>query len=191
MPEPDPVTIMSFASSKDLGRWLRRNHAIKRELWVRIFKKETGVPSVTWDDVVVESLCWGWIDSTKKSHDIQSYVQRITPRKAGSSWSKRNTEHVERLIREGRMMAPGLAHVESAKADGRWAKASAASEMKIPVDFLTALESRPQARRFFETLNKSNRYIIAYGLISAKKAETRQKRFDKFIDMLAREQRPK
>jgi hypothetical protein len=86
MPEPNPARIMTFASSKDLGRWLMVNHAIESELWVKIFKKKTGIPSVTWDDVVVETLCWGWIDGVKKSLDDQAYLQRVTPRKARSNW---------------------------------------------------------------------------------------------------------
>ncbi|NRB42286.1 MAG: YdeI/OmpD-associated family protein [Pseudomonadales bacterium] len=190
MPEPDPEKIMSFASPKDLARWLEVNHAIESELWVKIFKKKTGIASVTWDDVVVEMLCWGWIDGIKKSIDEQAYLQRVTPRSARSNWSKRNAEHVERLINEGRMTESGLAHVRAAKADGRWENAYAASEMKVPADFLAALESKPAAKQFFETLTKSSRYVIAYGLISAKKAETRQRRFAKFIDMLVDEEKP-
>jgi uncharacterized protein YdeI (YjbR/CyaY-like superfamily) len=190
MPEPDPARIMTFASPKDLGRWLKVNHAIGSELWVKIFKIKTGIPSVTWDDVVIESLCWGWIDGVKKSIDDQAYLQRVTPRKARSNWSKRNTEHVERLISEGRMTESGLVHVRAAKADGRWENAYAASEMKVPADFLAALESKPKAKQFFETLNKSSRYVIAYGLTSAKKPETRQRRFATFLDMLVREEKP-
>ncbi len=132
MPEPDPAKIMTFATSKDLGQWLEVNHATESELWVKIFKKNAAIPSVTWDGVVVESLCWGWIDGIKKSIDDQAYLQRITPRKAGSNWSK----------------------------------------------------------QFYDTLNKSSRYIIAHGLISAKKPETRQRRFEKFIGMLVREEKP-
>ena len=190
MPEPNPTRVMTFASPNDLGRWLKENHAIESELWVRIFKKNTGIPSVTWNDVVVESLCWGWIDGIKKSIDDQAYLQRVTPRKAGSNWSKRNTGHVERLINEGRMTESGLVHVRAAKADGRWQNAYATSEMKVPVDFLAALESKPKAKQFFETLNKSSCYVIAYGLESAKKPETRQKRFEKFMDMLVCEENP-
>ena len=91
MPEPDPEKIVTFAAPKDLGQWLKVNHAIKSELWVVIYKKKTGIPSVTWDDVVIEILCWGWIDGVKKSLDDQAYLQRVTPRKARSNWSKRNT----------------------------------------------------------------------------------------------------
>jgi uncharacterized protein YdeI (YjbR/CyaY-like superfamily) len=190
MPEPDPTRIITFKTPKDLGQWLKMNHATESELWVKIFKKKTGIPSVTWDDVVVETLCWGWIDGIKKSIDEQAYLQRITPRKARSNWSKRNKEHVERLINEGRMTKSGLVHVRAAKADGRWEKAYVVSEMKVPADFLAALENKPKAKQFFNTLTKSSRYVIAYGLISAKKAETRQRRFAKFIDMLARKEKP-
>ena len=190
MPEPDPTKIMTFALPKHLSQWLRINHAVESELWVKIFKKGTGVPSVTWDDVVIESLCWGWIDGIKKSLGTQAYIQRITPRKEKSNWSKRNVEHAERLISEGRMMESGLVHVRAAKSDGRWENAYVVSEMKVPTDFLEALVDKPSAKQFFETLNKSSRYVIAYGLISAKKPETRQRRFEKFMGMLIREEKP-
>jgi uncharacterized protein YdeI (YjbR/CyaY-like superfamily) len=190
MPEPDPSRIMTFAVPSDLGQWLTVNHAIESELWVKIFKKKTGIPSLTWDDVVIEILCWGWIDGVKKSIDEQAYLQRVTPRKTRSNWSKRNVEHVERLITEGRMTESGLVHVRAAKADGRWENAYVASEMKVPADFLAALESQPKAKHFFEALTKSSRYVIAYGLTSAKKPQTRHKRFEKFLDMLVREEKP-
>lgn len=191
MPVPDPSRIMTFVTPQDLGRWLKSNHASESELWVKIYKKSTKIQSVTWDDVVTEALCWGWIDGIKKSIDDQAYLQRITPRKARSNWSKRNTTHAERLISEGRMMESGLVHIRAAKADGRWEDAYVVSEMEVPADFLAALESKPNAKRFFETLNKSSRYIIAYGLISAKKPETRLRRFEKFMDMLVNEEKPK
>ena len=191
MPEPDPARIMSFTSPKDLGQWLKMKHATESELWVRIFKIKTGIPSVTWDDIVIEALCWGWIDGVKKSIDDQAYLQRITPRRARSNWSKRNTEHAERLISEGRMMESGLVHVRAAKVDGRWENAYVVSEIEVPADFLAALENKPNVKQFFETLNKSSRYAIAYGLISAKKSETRLRRFEKFMSMLANEEKPK
>lgn len=190
MPEPNPARIMSFASPKDLGQWLKVNHATESELWVKIFKIKTGIPSVTWDDVVIESLCWGWIDGIKKSIDDQAYLQRVTPRKARSNWSKRNRVHVERLLSEGRMTESGLVHVRAARADGRWDNAYATSEMKVPEDFLVELDKKPKAKQFFETLTKSNHYVIAHGLISAKKPETRLRRFTKFMDMLVREEKP-
>ncbi len=181
---------MTFTASKDFGRWLKENHISESELWVKIFKKKTGIPSVTWDDVVIEALCWGWIDGVKKSIDDQAYLQRVTPRKTRSNWSKRNTEHVERLISEGRMKEPGLVHVRAAKTDGRWESAYTVSEMKVPTDFLLALETKPTAKQFYETLAKSSRSVIAYGLTSAKKPETRQRRFEKYINMLVSEEKP-
>ncbi|WP_372834216.1 YdeI family protein [Pontibacterium sp.] len=189
MPQSDPAKIMTFTSPKDLGQWLKVNHATETELWVKIFKIKTGIPSVTWDDVVVEALCWGWIDGVKKSIDDQAYLQRVTPRKARSNWSKRNRDHAERLISEGRMTESGLVQVRAAKADGRWENAYTASEMKVPADFLDALESRPKAKQFFETLTKSSRDVIAPGLIIAKKPETRRRRFEKFMDMLVNEEK--
>lgn len=191
MPEPDLSKIMTFETSLDLNEWLKDNHVTESELWVKIFKKNTGIQSVTWSDVVIEILCWGWIDGVKKSLDDQSYLQRITPRKLKSSWSKRNTEHVERLINEDRMKESGLLHVRAAKADGRWDNAYIVSEMEVPEDFVTALDNQPRAKQFFETLNKSSRYVIAYGLTSAKKPETRQRRFTKYMVMLVREEKPK
>ena len=190
MLKPDTSKIVTFKSPKALSKWLQANHTSESELWLKIFKKGSGVPSVTWDEVVIEALCWGWIDGIKKSLDDQAYLQRITPRKTRSNWSKRNTEHIERLITEGRMEEPGLVHVRAAKADGRWENAYSVSEMKVPADFLAALNNRPKAKQFYETLTKSNRYAIAYGLESAKKPETRQRRFEKFMDMLFREERP-
>jgi len=181
---------MTFMSPKELSKWLQANHATESELLIKMFKKGSGIPSVNWNEVVLESLCWGWIDGFKKSLDDQTYLQRITPRKARSNWSKRNTEHVDRLIIEGRMKEPGLVHVGAAKADGRWKNAYTASEMEVPADFLAALESKPKAKQFYETLTKSNRYAIAYGLESAKKPQTRQRRFKKFIDMLIRKEKP-
>jgi uncharacterized protein YdeI (YjbR/CyaY-like superfamily) len=191
MPKADPQKTKTFASPKNLGKWLKANHATESELWVKIFKKGAGVPSVTWNEVVIETLCWGWIDGVKKSLDDQSYLQRITPRKARSNWSRKNTEHVERLTIEGRMEEPGIVHVRAAKADGRWESAySPASEMLVPEDFLAAMKSKPQVKEFFATLNKSSQYVIAYGLTTAKKPETRQRRFEKYMDMLVRQEKP-
>lgn len=190
MPEPDLSKIMNFKSANDLSRWLKSNHKSESELWVKIFKKGTGIPSITWNEVVIEALCWGWIDGIKKSLDDTAYLQRITPRTSRSKWSKINTEHVERLMAEGRMKEPGLVHVRAAKKDGRWDAAYSTDDFEVPADFIAALKNRKKARQFFETLTKSNRYTIAYGLESAKTPETRERRFKKFIDMLNREEKP-
>ncbi|MCL1046290.1 YdeI/OmpD-associated family protein [Shewanella electrodiphila] len=190
MPEVDLSRIKTFVTSNDLSEWLAEHHATESELWVKIFKKNSGTQSVTWNDVVIEVLCYGWIDGIKKSIDEQAYLQRITPRTIRSNWSKRNTEHVDRLISENRMKEAGLVHVHAAKADGRWENAYTVSKMEVPADFLTAVENQPKTKLFFEKLNKSSRYVIAYGLTSAKKPETRQRRFKKFMDMLVKEEKP-
>ena len=182
--------MMAFENSEALYQWLKTNHATESELLVKIFKKGSGIPSVTWNDLVVECLCWGWIDGVKKSLDSDAYIQRITPRKPHSNWSKRNTEHVECLIKEGRMQESGMLHVSAAKADGRWDAAYRVSEITVPADFLTALEDKPKAKVFYATLTKSNRYLIALGLTSAKKPETRLKRFSKYLDRLVNEEKP-
>lgn len=191
MPTPDANKILPFATPQALNDWLKSKHDSETELWVKIFKKSTKIESVTWNDVVIESLCWGWIDGIKKSLDDKAYLQRITPRKTTSNWSRINTKHVERLITEDRMQESGMVHVRAAKTDGRWENAYApASEMKVPEDFLVALDKEPKSKQFYDTLNKSSRYAIAYGLDSAKKPETRQRRFQKFLEMLASEVQP-
>lgn len=191
MNKPDPAKTLSFASPEDLSLWLRANHHKESELWIKIFKNKSGIASVSWTDVVIETLCWGWIDGVKKSLNDQAYYQRITPRKPRSNWSKRNTEHVERLISAGRMEAPGLVQVQAAKADGRWDNAYLpASETEVPGDFVEALEKKSKAKQFFLTLNKSSKYAITYGLTTAKQPETRQRRFEKFMQMLEDEEKP-
>jgi uncharacterized protein YdeI (YjbR/CyaY-like superfamily) len=184
VPEPDQTRIQAFEDSTAFWEWLELNHASEPEVWVKMYKKASGQKTINWEEAVIEALCWGWIDSVKKSFDDQAYLQRFTPRRKGSNWSKRNREHVERLIAAGRMREPGLVHMRAAQADGRWAAAYAASEMTVPEDFLAALEKRPKAKAFFETLNKQNRYAIAYRLQTARKPETRQKRFEQFLAML-------
>ena len=191
MHDPDPEKIAPFASPEGLATWLKSNHATEDELWIKVFKKGSKIPSVTWGEVVAEALCWGWIDGVKKSLGDEAYLQRITPRKPRSGWSKRNTKHAEQLIKEGRMQKPGLAQIETAKADGRWENAYApASEMDVPDDFVAAANKKPKTKKTFETLNKTNRYAIAYGLTTAKKPETRRRRFDKYLGMLARGEKP-
>ena len=191
MPDADPAKTLAFASPEALGAWLKANHATETELWVKVFKKASGVPSVTWDEIVAETLCWGWIDGLKKSLDGEAYLQRITPRTARSRWSKRNTEHVARLTAEGRMEAPGLRCVREAQADGRWEAAyPPPSETEVPADFVAALADRPEAKRAFEALTKSDRYSIAIGLATAKRPETRRRRFERFMDRLDRGEAP-
>jgi len=185
MSVPNAVIGKAFSTPDELNLWFQNNHTNEVELWVKVFKKSSGIESVTWDEIVIESLCWGWIDGIKKSIDNQAYLQRITPRKARSSWSKRNRAHAERLVSAGRMTAYGLTQVHAAQADGRWENAYAMSEMDVPQDFLDALETRPMSKVYFETLSKSSRYVIALGLMSAKKTATREKRFSRYLEQLA------
>lgn len=188
MPESSSQPI-SFAAPVDLARWLAAHHATARELWVRIYRKGSDRPSVTWTDCVVEAIAFGWIDGHKKALDENSYLQRLTPRKPGSPWSRKNREHAERLIAEGRMTPAGQRHVEAARADGRWENAYAGSaDMEIPGDFLEALERDPQAKRFFATLDRKNLYAIYYRLATAKRPETRAKRMNAMLEQLAREE---
>ena len=176
----------AFDTPELLEKWLEANHATETEIWVRIFKKDSGTPTVTWDDCVVVALAWGWIDGQRKSLDEVSFIQRLTPRRAKSNWSKRNVEIAERLIGEGRMQPAGLVPIEAARQDGRWEAAySGSSEMVIPEDFLLELESNLAAREFYATLNRQNLFAIYYRLTTAKRVETRKKRMTEILAQLA------
>jgi uncharacterized protein YdeI (YjbR/CyaY-like superfamily) len=186
-PRSEPL---AFADAEQLGGWLAEHGAARDELWVRIFKAGSGTPSVTWTDCVVEAIRFGWIDGHKRPLDAVSYLQRLTPRKPRSNWSTRNRAHADRLIAGGRMTAAGLAHVEAAKADGRWADAYAGqAAMTIPADVLDALETRPAAKAFFATLDRKNLYPIYYRLQTAKRPETRARRLAAILDQLDRGER--
>jgi uncharacterized protein YdeI (YjbR/CyaY-like superfamily) len=177
----------SFETPEQLYTWLQANHANETELWVRIFKKATGQPSVTWDDCVVAAIAWGWIDGVRNALDDTSYLQRLTPRRARSNWSQKNVQHAERLIAQGRMQAAGLVQVEAARSDGRWASAYAGSAtMVIPGDFLAALQQDSAALAFYGTLKRQQLFAIYYRLTSAKRPETRQKRMAEMLAKLAR-----
>jgi uncharacterized protein YdeI (YjbR/CyaY-like superfamily) len=184
------LDILSFETAEEWEEWLAENHATCNGAWLRIFKKGSGRSTVTYDQPLDEALCYGWIDGQGKGYDEQSYLQKFTPRRKRSVWSKRNTEHVERLIRlikEGRMKPAGLQEVEAAKTDGRWAKAyDSPANMQIPDDFLSELSKMPGALAFFQTLNKANAFAIAYRLQTAKRPETRQRRMKTILEMLER-----
>jgi uncharacterized protein YdeI (YjbR/CyaY-like superfamily) len=181
---------MAFRDARELGDWLAEHHHSSSELWVQIFKAGSGRPSVTWTDCVVEALRFGWIDGQKQSLDAVSFLQRLTPRKPKSNWSAKNREHATRLIAEGRMTPAGLAHVDAAKADGRWEAAYAGpATMVIPQDFLDALETMPDAKALFETLDRKNLYPIYYRLQTAKRPETRAKRMTQILAQLERGER--
>jgi len=177
--------ILSFQTQKKWRDWLHKNHKKSSGIWLRIYKKDSGVKTVTYAQALDEALCYGWIDGQRNKYDEQSYLQKFTPRRKKSIWSKRNTEHIERLTKEGKMHPAGLAEVEAAKADGRWEKAyDSPAAMDIPDDFLKALEKKPKAHAFFKTLNKTNLYSIAWRLQTAKKPETRERRMKAILGML-------
>lgn len=176
---------LPFATPEHLSAWLEAHHASASELWVRMYKKGSGTPSVTWEDCVVACLAWGWIDGVRRSLDEVSFIQRLTPRRAKSNWSKKNCDHAERLIAEGLMQPAGLIHVKAARADGRWENAYAgSSDMVIPDDFLALLEENSSAKAFYGTLKRAQLFTIYHRLQTAKRPETRRKRIDDILGKL-------
>lgn len=176
-----------FKNAKAFEAWLKKNHAASDGLWLQIAKRGASEPSVTYPEAVEVALCWGWIDGQKKGLDDQHFLQRFTPRRARSVWSKINVDKVAALIEAGRMQAPGYAQIEAAKADGRWARAyEGARTSTVPEDFRAALEAEPQAKAFFATINAANRYAVLWRIQTAVKAETRARRIAQLVEMLGR-----
>ncbi len=177
---------LQFASATVWSEWLRENHAREDGIWLRFFKKGSAVASITYAEALDEALCHGWIDGQVRRLDEASYLQRFTPRRPRSIWSRRNIEHVARLTAAGRMKPAGLKQVEAAKSDGRWERAyDPPSAMSVPDDFVREVKKNKKAFAFFQTLNKSNLYAIAWRLQNAKKAETRERRLRAIVEMLA------
>lgn len=157
---------------------------------MKIYKKSTNINSVSYDEALDIALCFGWIDGQKKKYDEQSWLQKFTPRRKRSLWSKRNCEKVEKLIQANKMQPSGLKEIEAAQADGRWEKAyDSPKNMEIPNDFLEKVKKDKETFAFFQTLNKSNPYAIAWRLQTAKKPETRQRRMAKILEMLQKEEK--
>jgi uncharacterized protein YdeI (YjbR/CyaY-like superfamily) len=178
---------IAFKSAADFRAWLSENHDKIDGIWLRIFKKDSGKATVTYAEALDQALCFGWIDGQRKTYDADSFITKFTPRRAKSSWSKLNTQHVERLIKSGLMTPAGTAAVEAAKADGRWQAAYDSHRTATPPeDFLTALGKLKRAKAFFDTLNRANVYAIVYRLQTAKKPETREHRMKNILAMLAR-----
>ena len=179
--------ILSFRSAAEFRKWLAANHRESDGIWLRIFKKDSGEATVTYADALDEALCFGWIDGQKQRHDEVSWRQKFTRRRPKSNWSKINTQHAERLITTGRMQQAGKSEIDAARKDGRWAAAyDSPSKATVPEDFLAELRRNKKAKAFFDSLNKANRYAIAYRLQTAKKPETRQRRMETILAMLAR-----
>lgn len=179
--------ILLFANRAAFRKWLSAHHASEPGLWLRIAKAASPLRSVTYAEALDVALCFGWIDGQKKSYDADSFLQKFTPRQKRSPWSKRNREHVARLIAAGEMHPAGLAAVEAAKADGRWDRAyDSPGTVTVPDDLQAALDANPKAKKFFATLKGANRYAILYRIQTAVKPETRARRIAEFVAMLQR-----
>jgi uncharacterized protein YdeI (YjbR/CyaY-like superfamily) len=183
----DPGRIREFSDAASFYAWLGEHHAAEPEVWIKIHKVGSGLPSITPREAIDVALCWGWIDAIRKGFDERSYLQRYVPRGRKSTWSRINVENVARLIAEGRMTEAGLAHVEAAKADGRWERAyRGARDMAIPDDLRAAIDAEPAARATFERSSSQNRFALAFRLHNLKTEAGRRRKIAAFVEMLKR-----
>ena len=187
---PNPKRIRAFRSEAAFETWLRANHARETEIWLRIYKKDAGKPTVTLAQALDVALCWGWIDGLRKALDEESFLQRYTPRRAKSLWSQINRGHIARLTAAGRMKPAGQRQVDAARADGRWdaayAPIRAASEASIPDDLRAAIDADPQARKTFKTLGRMNLFVLAFRTNNMRTPAGRAKKVAALVAMLAR-----
>jgi uncharacterized protein YdeI (YjbR/CyaY-like superfamily) len=187
----DPRSIRAFRDAKAFETWLAAHHDRANELHIRIYKKDSGVDTVTHAQAVEVALCWGWIDGIRLSYDAKSFLQRFSPRRPKSVWSKINRDTVTRLLEEGRMTPHGLAHVEAAKADGRWKRAYAGSKsMRFPRDLKAAISAEPKAMKTFTGLNKQNRFALAFRTLNTKTKAGRQKKIADLVALLKQGKAP-
>ena len=185
--EINPAHVREFPDPDSFYRWLAENHASAPEVWIKMHKRSSGLPSVSWEEAVEVVLCWGWIDGIRKSLDEKSFFQRYSPRGKRSVWSKKNVETVGRLIEDGRMTEHGLEQVNAAKADGRWDKAyGSGKDLKIPPDFQAAIDAEPAARDMLAGLTEQNRFALAFRLHNIKTDAARRRNIEAFVDMLKR-----
>jgi uncharacterized protein YdeI (YjbR/CyaY-like superfamily) len=183
----DPKHVREFADEQSFYDWLAQHHDKEEEVWIKIHKVGSGLPSITPKQAIDVVLCWGWIDGLRKGLDETSYLQRYTRRRSKSVWSKINVANVARLIEEGRMTEHGIEEVEAAQADGRWDRAyGSGKEMKIPDDLQAAIDAEPKARKMLATLTEQNRFALAFRVHNMKTAAGRQKKIEAFVDMLKR-----
>ncbi len=181
------LLLIPFASPQLWEQWLEKHHTDSKGIWLQFYKKGSGVASVNYAEALDVALCYGWIDGQLKSIDELSYKQRFTPRRHGSLWSKRNIEHIARLSKAGRMKPPGVREAEAAQADGRWDAAyDSQANIALPDDFLIELKKNKAALGFYESLNKANKYAVAWRLQTAKRPEIKDKRKTEILEMLAR-----
>ncbi len=179
------LPVILFAHQADWTAWLDQNHITATGLWLRLAKKASGLESVSYAEALEVALCYGWIDGQKQAYDETSWLQKFTPRGAKSIWSKINREKAQALIERSQMQPAGLQAIAQAQQDGRWDAAyDSSSSTTVPADFQAALDSNAPAKAFFATLTRGNRYAILFRIQTAKKAETRTKRIQQFIQML-------
>ena len=187
---PNPRKIKSFRTEEAFEAWMARNHDRESELWLKVHKKDSGLPSVTTAQALDVVLCWGWIDGIRKALDERSFLQRYTPRRPKSLWSQINRENVARLTAAGRMTPHGQRQVDAAKADGRWNAAYApirsASEATIPADLRSAIDASPRARQTFKTLGRLNLFALAFRTNNMKTAAGRTRKIAALVAMLER-----
>jgi len=188
-----PVDLDTFcpACPNDWREWLAQNHDSKQSVWLVCYKKQANIPTISWSDAVDEALCFGWIDSTRKSIDDQRFIQFFCRRKPNSAWSKINKAKVERLIAEGLMMQAGHESILKAKENGSWALLDEVEELLVPEDLHKKLSENEIAAAYFEGLSKSVKKIILYWIASAKRTETRQNRINEVATLAAQKQKPK
>ncbi len=185
---PDNTSVLAVADARAWAQWLRKQARHSEGVWLVLAKKGTTDPTtLTYEEALEEAISHGWIDGQLLKGDNRTFLRRFTPRRSGSLWSKRNVAIATRLIEEGRMHPAGLVAVEQAKQDGRWERAySGPGTIEIPSDLACALKATPLAKAMFESLSSANRYSILYRVTTAKRAQTRQQRIEKFVAMLAR-----
>jgi len=183
----DPGKVHEFKDAASFYKWLGKHHDKETEVWIKIHKVGSGLPSITPKEAIDVVLCWGWIDAIRKPFDEISYLQRYTPRSGKSIWSQINVDNVARLIEERRMTAHGLKQVEAAKSDGRWARAyQGGKDMKIPDDLQSAIDAEPAAKAMLGKLNAQNRFALAFRVHNMKTEAGRKKKIQTFVDMLKR-----
>ncbi|MGH2485547.1 MAG: YdeI/OmpD-associated family protein [Ktedonobacterales bacterium] len=186
MNQTNTLPTLAFAAQEDWEAWLDEHHTDTTGLWLKIAKRATGTPSVTYAEALESALCYGWIDGQKAAFDDAHWLQKFTPRRARSGWSRVNREKAMALIAAGKMRPAGLREVERAQADGRWEAAYESQRaITVPEDLQTALDAQPVAKAFFATLDSTNRYAVLYRIHTAKKPETRAARIQTFVEMLA------
>ena len=187
---PDPGRIKSFRTGAAFEKWRAAHHDRAPELWLRVYRKDSGKPTVTVAEALDVVLCWGWIDGIRKSYDEVSFLQRYTPRRPKSIWSQVNRDHVARLVRAGRMTPHGQKQVDTAKADGRWDAAYApirsATPASVPADLRAAIKADPKALKTFKTLGRTNLFALAFRTNAMKTPAGRERKIAQLVAMLAR-----